>query len=437
MTVESSLPIGKPTDKVLDTTQVTQTDGTVAEREAVVITDPETLANRQKVSADGISYTSTVGVASTGNTSTDALEGDATYTGTGEQNDYPDVMVSCQTDAAGTLYFDFSVDGTNWTTFPVNGFAVAAGIHEFHEAVKGPRYFRARLVNRSDAQSYLRLYTYYGTFRQGNSPLNQTVGLDTNAAHVRPTSFQDEVRIGRRSGITGWTKSGYRTELTAANGEETIWATTGNYTPATSADTWNIAYDGTAGGSTDGAGTTGALTLAFYYIDGDGNEAVSVHTLETDGTDTTSFSGYGINRIAVASSGTAKKNTSAITVTHTTSGDKHAIIPAGESVAQQAIFHMGASHDGVAKFLFMNVRKPGGGNAKVTVKGYVYNRSPAATTYEIFRALIDTQTETFLVIDEPIGLDLGPTDVLYFVADTDTNATLINMRFSLNTYQRA
>jgi len=98
---------------------------------------------------------------------------------------------------------------------------------------------------------------------------------------------------------------------------------------------------------------------------------------------------------------------------------------------------MGASHDGVAKFLFMNVRKPGGGNAKVTVKGYVYNRSPAATTYEIFRALIDTQTETFLVIDEPIGLDLGPTDVLYFVADTDTNATLINMRFSLNTYQRA
>jgi hypothetical protein len=34
MTVESSPPIGKPTDKVLDTTQVTQTDGTVAEREA-------------------------------------------------------------------------------------------------------------------------------------------------------------------------------------------------------------------------------------------------------------------------------------------------------------------------------------------------------------------------------------------------------------------
>ncbi len=42
-------------------------------------------------------------------------------------------------------------------------------------------------------------------------------------------------------------------------------------------------------------------------------EAVSVHTLETDGTDTTSFSGYGINRIAVASSGTANKNTSTIT----------------------------------------------------------------------------------------------------------------------------
>lgn len=49
MTTESNLPIGKPTGKVLDTTQVTQTDGTVAEREAVVITDPENLGNRARV----------------------------------------------------------------------------------------------------------------------------------------------------------------------------------------------------------------------------------------------------------------------------------------------------------------------------------------------------------------------------------------------------
>jgi hypothetical protein len=48
---ESSLPIGKPTDKVLDTTQVTQTDGTVAEREGVFVGDPETAEARAKVGA--------------------------------------------------------------------------------------------------------------------------------------------------------------------------------------------------------------------------------------------------------------------------------------------------------------------------------------------------------------------------------------------------
>ena len=121
------------------------------------------------------------GEESVGNTSTTALGSGATYTGTGELNGYPDVMVSCQTDNDGTLYFDFSVDGTNWTTFPVNGFAVASGIHEFHTAVKGPRYFRVRLVNDSGAQSYLRLYTYYGTFRQSDAPTEPFLAFSTTS----------------------------------------------------------------------------------------------------------------------------------------------------------------------------------------------------------------------------------------------------------------
>ena len=53
-----------------------------------------------------------------------ALAADATFTGEWEKNDYPDVMVSCFSDTAGTLYFDFSVDGTNARTFPSSGFAV-------------------------------------------------------------------------------------------------------------------------------------------------------------------------------------------------------------------------------------------------------------------------------------------------------------------------
>jgi len=46
---EGQIPIGV-TNRVLDTTVVTQTDGTLAHREAVTITDPATAAARVRVS---------------------------------------------------------------------------------------------------------------------------------------------------------------------------------------------------------------------------------------------------------------------------------------------------------------------------------------------------------------------------------------------------
>lgn len=297
-------------------------------------------------------------------------------------------MVSCQTDNSGTLYFDFSPDGTNVNTFPTNGFSVAAGVHEFHVAEKGPRQFRVRLVNDSGAQSYLRLYTYYGTFRAPSAPANQSLGLDSDAISVRPTRFQDEVRIGRRPGVTGWTKFGYRDGLTAASGEQTIWDSSGNFTPLTSASTFTVTYNS----STDGDGTTGATALTFFYIDSSGLPATEVHTLGNDGSDVTSFSGLGINRVAVSASGSADTNTNDITITATTGSTVQAVIPALGSVTQQVIFFVGSNHTAVAYYLWWNVAKPGGGDALVTIKGYVYNRA-VDTRYEVFRTQVDTTTE--------------------------------------------
>lgn len=121
------------------------------------------------------------GLSSTVNSSTTPLSGGATFTGTGEQNFFPDVMASCYADVAGTLYFDFSIDGTNWRTFPTTGFTVSAGIHEFHTAVKGPRYFRARYINGGSAQATFQLKVYYGTFRQPSAPIGTTISSDADA----------------------------------------------------------------------------------------------------------------------------------------------------------------------------------------------------------------------------------------------------------------
>lgn len=123
---------------------------------------------------------------STNNTTTTLLSSGATYTGTGEQNNYPQVAVYLFSNIAGTLNFEFSVDGVNWHTFPTAGFTVSASIPEFHTAVKLGRYFRVNFVMDSGTQTVFRLYTYYGNgFLPSNAPIGFTIGTDADAMVVK------------------------------------------------------------------------------------------------------------------------------------------------------------------------------------------------------------------------------------------------------------
>lgn len=151
---------------------------------------------------------------STNNATTSALSGGATYTGVADLNDCSDVMVSCFADVAGTLYFDFSINGSDWRTYPTSGFKVAAGIHEFHTAVKGPRHFRVRYVNGASAQSTFQLQTYYGDFDKPTSPLNQAYGLDSDSIIVRSTFPWLDISRGLATGIQSIKKFGRNDSLT-------------------------------------------------------------------------------------------------------------------------------------------------------------------------------------------------------------------------------
>ena len=375
------------------------------------------------------------GVISQGNSTTSPLISGETFTGAGEQNNFPHVGVMVKADQAGIMYFDFSNDGVNWdSTFPVAGFNTSANIPEFHTAVKLGRYFRIRFKNTSSSnQTYIRLTTYYGDgFLPSNAAINQSIGLDSDAIAVRPTNFGDEVILGRRSGIRNFTKFGHRTNLTAAAGEETLWNTAGNFVPMTTASTFTIAFNNT----TDGLGTTGALSLFFDYIDANGLYQNTIVTLDGSGSQVTAFTGLGINRIAVVESGSANTNVNTITITETTGGTTQATVTAGDSVTHQCIFFTDANSDAVARFLWINANKLSGGSTPtVVVKAYVFNRT-YETTYEVFRCTIDTGVDNFVTLSEPNGFKLEATDVLYFVADTDTNGTTVNLRFSLMEYKR-
>jgi len=158
------------------------------------------------------------GSVSTDNSTVALLGPAATFTGTGEQNLLPHVGVFSFADVAGTLYFDFSVDGTNWHAYPVAGFTCSAGIPEFHTAVKLGRYFRVRYVNGAGGQATFRLSTYFGdNFVPSVAPLNQSLSPDSDATLVRSVAIGAEP-----DGTLTNTKTdglGFQTATPLTNGE--------------------------------------------------------------------------------------------------------------------------------------------------------------------------------------------------------------------------
>jgi hypothetical protein len=214
---------------------------------------------------------------SVGNTTAAALGSAATFTGAWEKVATDGVTVSCKADNSGTLYFDFSNDGTNVDTFPSSGFAVASGIHEYHVARVNSRFFRVRMVNDTGAQSYLRLYTYYGTHTAPNAPMNQTLGADADATIVR---FQDpsiDLALGRLGGVQEVDKFGHVVGLDKADAAADVWDYAddgGGGTPVHPFPTASaVAYLASSSGSDT------VPTIYIDYIDANGAAASGTYTV--------------------------------------------------------------------------------------------------------------------------------------------------------------
>ena len=281
---------------------------------------------------------------SSGNTTTTPLSGSATFTGTGEQNEYPDVMVSCQADQDGVLYFDFSVDGTNWTTFPSDGFRVEAGIHEFHTAVKGGRYFRVRLENGSAAQSSLRLTTYYGTFAKApSSPLNQTLSNDADATVVRAVSDETDSMLGLYSGRFIVSKFGQNPDIDTGSVPEDVWFGGGEYTgfPTGSAETVDIF----SADASDTSAGVGARTVRIFGLDANGDYQTEDLTMNGTTAVTSSNTWTRVNTAFVITAGTSETNVGNLTIRHTTTtANVFVVIEAGVGRTQLCCYTVPAGH---------------------------------------------------------------------------------------------
>lgn len=364
---------------------------------------------------------------SVNNSTTTALASGATYTGQGELNDAESVMVSLKTDQNGTLYMEFSPDGTNWDSSLSFQYDTTR-INPPHILIKGARYYRTRFTNTSDTdQTYFRLQTEFGSHQKLTAPINGTLAENYDALVTRSTDYRYEVAMGKRQGRTTWNQFGYNADIDAA-ASETIWAAGGTFNVMTTADTLSVVSSST----NDTNGGTGANTIIIVGIDENYLSQTEVVTMNGTTPVTTSNQWLGINRVYVYVSGSLDANDGNITISDSgaTFGTQ-AYISSGESVTQQCIFHTQINHTFLADWLVMNALKVsgGGGSPRITIKGWSYSRF-TDTKYEVFRFNIDTSVENTVELKPSQPFTITGREVFYLEASTDTNNTSISCRFS-------
>jgi len=392
------------------------------------------------------------GIRSTLNTTTTPLNSGQTYTGTFEQNDLMDVGVSCQTDQDGTLFFDFSPNGTDVNTFPPAGFSVSAGIHEFHTAVKLPRYFRVRFQNTSGSnQTYLRLYTYYGPGRQGNSPIVQSISDDSDATVVRAVltakdsdgtyrnvgsnvggalltgDFLTEVALGHISGYSVDVKFGRNSEVDTGSAPEDIWEGGGAYTghPTGSPETVEVFSNN----ANDTSAGTGARTIRISGLKSTSSTDYESEDLTMNGTSavTSVNTWYRINRMLVLTAGSGGANAGLITCRHTTTtANVFAAMVAGYNQTTILAYTVPSGKEVVMKRLRLAITRSNGSPGSATVSMRV---RPSGGVYNAKRVM-ELQTGAAVSFTQEGGdMWAAGTDVKFTVEDVSDNDTVIDGAF--------
>lgn len=370
------------------------------------------------------------------NSTSTLLTAGSTFTGESELNtDYNEVMVSVKTDQNGILYCEFSPDGNNWD-LSLSFTYDTARINPPHILVKGSHYFRVRFTNTSASnQTFLRLQTSYGSFKDLTAPINGILAESYDAIAVRPTEFKYETARGKRQGFTTWNKYGYNSDIDTG-AAETVWSVGGLLTRLTAASTLQIVSTSANDINTSG---TGAWSIIIYGVNANFEAVTEVVNLNGTTPVVTTNSYRGINSMAIYLAGTSGQNAGNINATATTGGTTQGQIPIGEGSTQQAFFFTQANHSVLIDSLLINATRlddggggAGGGSASqpiITVKGWVTNQISGAK-YLMFKHVTDTAVENTIQINPSQPFVVGEKSLIEFQVETNTNNTAVSIIFS-------
>lgn len=362
--------------------------------------------------------------------STDALTNGSNYTSSWvDVSGFNSLVVAVATDQNGYFEVQLSPDGTNADSTLTRYYKVGE-INAPARFTITRRYARVRFFNNSGSnQTYFRLQCLVGDKADLNIPTDAVMSQAYDSISVRPSNYTDEVALGRRQGVVSWNKWGYNLDVDTGS-QESIWPPGTPLSPLTTARTIGVASSSTA----DTSAGTGARTIRIVGIDANRDYQTEDVTMNGTSTVTTTKTWLGINRAEVLTAGSGLVNAGNITLTATTAGTVQAYIPASSGITQQAFFFTEANTVAAIDWLFVNITKiVGGGSPRVTVRGYVRNFT-RGVRYLVFQETLDTAVDNniSLVPTEPILV--AGSSVIEFTAETDTNNTIVNLRFSLKQY---
>lgn len=364
------------------------------------------------------------------NSSSATLAGGATFTGVDELNGEPDVMVTCKSDVDGTLYVEFSVDGgLNYdTSVP---YAVTGGTGEFHILVKGYRTCRVRYVNGSVAQSYFRLHTEFGTFRQPNSGLSTPIQQDADAATVRAITEEVAIAGGLFTGYSIVNKFGTNADIDTGTVPEDVWEGGGAYTGFP--DSTLEAVEVVSSSVNDASAGTGARTIRITGLDA--NYAVQSEVITLNGTTPVdSVNTYRrVHTATVLTAGSGGVNAGVITVRHTTTtANTFLSMVAGRNQTNCSGYTVPAGHTGYMRHLTCAIRGVSGTplTDTVAVEGQIWTR----TFGGVFRSRRPfVSTTNFPLADEIYGglVFTEKSDIILRISATSADNTSVAAGYDL------
>jgi len=307
---------------------------------------------------------STIGSVDSLNSSNTLLNANQTFTGSAvDVSSYPSCIVSCYASHAGTLYVEFSTNGTNWDSSIV--FNIEANNNEVHRVSVSKQYYRIRYVNGGTNQTTFRLQSIKGYQQSLTSALNSVIQEDADAIVSRNIDYEQALVRGLFQNNSLVLKSGRNPSITSASVPEDVINGSTPYTgfPLTSPEELQF--------FSDSVSDTGTVT--FLYLATATSTAYQTGTVTLNGTTpvNSGITAYRVHSMSYNNGSTATFNAGTITCRwRTTTSVIFLTIPPSTSQSYSAIYTVPFGCTGYIKRVFCEVAD----SASVAVQGALWTR---------------------------------------------------------------